>query len=313
MDNITNNVKLKSLLTKEEYDILVIKIKELINRISQRQLQKKLNISKQQLKTIVKDENIDVNVNNNIIRAKKAALSFEEREKNFAISLHEKDNTKVYYGGFTNIDSKVFIKCLNCGSIYEIPCQAIRRKHKSIFCKECERRRLEESRKRSEKLRKRKIEYKSKLENGIKELRNKNKFFKKSKQLKLCICKNCGDIFCGDSSYCSQRCIDRSHEHRKTRKRIKRARVNGHIDNDITLDKLIKRDNNICYLCGMPCDKADFSFNENNTFIVGRLYPTIDHVKPIAKGGTHTWNNIKLAHHICNSIKSDKTLELQRL
>lgn len=308
-----DNIKLKNKLTEIQYRELVKSIIELFNKHSLREICKQLNISDSNLHTIIKDENITLEETIFVQRSKKAALSFEEREKNFAISLHEKDNTKVYYGGFTNIDSKVFIKCLNCGSIYEIPCQAIRRKHKSIFCKECERRRLEESRKRKEKLRKRKIEYKSKLDNGIKELRNKNKFYKKSKQLKLCICKNCGDIFCGDSSYCSQRCIDRSHEHRKTRKRIKRARANGHIDNDITLDKLIKRDNNICYLCGRPCDKADFSFNENNTFIVGRLYPTIDHVKPIAKGGTHTWNNIKLAHHICNSIKSDKTLELQRL
>lgn len=308
-----DNIKLKNKLTEIQYRELVKSIIELFNKHSLREICKQLNISDSNLHTIIKDENITLEETIFVQRSKKAALSFEEREKNFAISLHEKDNTKVYYGGFTNIDSKVFIKCLNCGSIYEIPCQAIRRKHKSIFCKECERRRLEESRKRKEKLRKRKIEYKSKLDNGIKELRNKNKFYKKSKQLKLCICKNCGDIFCGDSSYCSQRCIDRSHEHRKTRKRIKRARANGHIDNDITLDKLIKRDNNICYLCGRPCDKADFSFNENNAFIVGRLYPTIDHVKPIAKGGTHTWNNIKLAHHICNSIKSDKTLELQRL
>ena len=30
---------------------------------------------------------------------------------------------------------------------------------------------------------------------------------------------------------------------------------------------------------------------------------------PIAKGGTHTWDNIQLAHRHCNSIKSDKFIE----
>lgn len=44
--------------------------------------------------------------------------------------------------------------------------------------------------------------------------------------------------------------------------------------------------------------------NDNN-FIVGYDYPSIDHVIPISKGGTHTWDNVRLAHHHCNSIKKD--------
>lgn len=35
---------------------------------------------------------------------------------------------------------------------------------------------------------------------------------------------------------------------------------------------------------------------------------TIDHIIPLSKGGTHTYNNVQLAHYICNSKKSDKIL-----
>ena len=39
---------------------------------------------------------------------------------------------------------------------------------------------------------------------------------------------------------------------------------------------------------------------------IKRLYPTIDHIIPLSKGGTHTWNNVQLAHMCCNAGKCDK-------
>ena len=50
-------------------------------------------------------------------------------------------------------------------------------------------------------------------------------------------------------------------------------------------------------------------YDDNNTFIAGNKYPSVDHMIPIAKGGTHTWDNVQLAHRYCNSIKSDKFIE----
>jgi 5-methylcytosine-specific restriction endonuclease McrA len=38
------------------------------------------------------------------------------------------------------------------------------------------------------------------------------------------------------------------------------------------------------------------------------LSGTLDHIIPLAKGGDHTYENIKLAHMICNSYKSDKVV-----
>ena len=42
-----------------------------------------------------------------------------------------------------------------------------------------------------------------------------------------------------------------------------------------------------------------------NKFIAGNYYPSIDHVIPLSKGGIDTWNNVRLSHRICNSLKSD--------
>ena len=75
-------------------------------------------------------------------------------------------------------------------------------------------------------------------------------------------------------------------------------------DNDISLEKLFKRDHGTCYLCGMVCDWLDGE-DRNGMFVAGVHYPSIDHVVPVAKGGTHTWDNVKLACRGCNTKKRD--------
>ena len=76
-------------------------------------------------------------------------------------------------------------------------------------------------------------------------------------------------------------------------------------DKDITLEKLYNRDNGICAICGGRCNYENYIFKDT-TFIAGNTYPSIDHIKPLSKGGSHTWDNIQLAHKQCNSIKSNK-------
>jgi 5-methylcytosine-specific restriction endonuclease McrA len=41
-------------------------------------------------------------------------------------------------------------------------------------------------------------------------------------------------------------------------------------------------------------------------------YGSIDHVLPVSKGGTHTWNNVRLAHRGCNMAKRDRTVYEKR-
>jgi len=89
-------------------------------------------------------------------------------------------------------------------------------------------------------------------------------------------------------------------------KRENRIKNNGYIDKDITLEKLYIRDNGICYLCGEKCDYDDYRITNKGYYIVGTKYPSIDHIKPLSKGGTHTWDNIQLAHISCNSRKYNK-------
>lgn len=68
----------------------------------------------------------------------------------------------------------------------------------------------------------------------------------------------------------------------------------------ITLQTVIERYRNICQICGRPCDTTDRSKKT-----VGPLYPTIDHIRPLSKGGGHTWDNVQLAHMKCNYQKGD--------
>ena len=48
---------------------------------------------------------------------------------------------------------------------------------------------------------------------------------------------------------------------------------------------------------------------EEGYFIAGNSYPSIDHIIPVSRGGTHTWDNVQLAHRYCNSIKSNKLVD----
>ena len=91
------------------------------------------------------------------------------------------------------------------------------------------------------------------------------------------------------------------------RRRYKRAKQNGKIDWSISLEKLMERDGNICALCGKPVDVNDYHVTDDGTFMAHMKYPSIDHVLPLSKGGTHTWDNIKLAHISCNSWKGNKS------
>lgn len=86
-------------------------------------------------------------------------------------------------------------------------------------------------------------------------------------------------------------------------KRLTQANI---VDNNITLPRLYERDGGFCYICGLKCSWEDKAVRGDGTFICGPTYPTIDHVFPLAKGGKHSWENVKLAHWVCNIRKSDE-------
>lgn len=74
-------------------------------------------------------------------------------------------------------------------------------------------------------------------------------------------------------------------------------------DKEVTLKKLIARDNGICKICGKPIDLLDICNKA-----VGGFYPSIDHIIPMSKGGGHVWENVQLAHVICNSRKGNRSI-----
>lgn len=80
----------------------------------------------------------------------------------------------------------------------------------------------------------------------------------------------------------------------------RRARFYGtvEIDESITLKDVRQKFNDICQICGEKVNDNDI---ENGH--IKRLYPTVDHIIPLSKGGTHTWNNVQLAHMCCNAGK----------
>lgn len=106
-------------------------------------------------------------------------------------------------------------------------------------------------------------------------------------------------------TYCSEECSQRYARRTNKLRRNKRLRNNGDIDYDISLDRLVSKHKGICYLCNDKVDKEDYRTTKEGHFIAGDTYPSVDHVIPISKGGTHTWDNVKLAHRRCNYIKSD--------
>lgn len=124
--------------------------------------------------------------------------------------------------------------------------------------------------------------------------------------LKLCIC---GQAFITQNRLACDECKRknlRATEYRSETKRRIKAKA-SRFDSDITLERLFERDQGVCYLCDGLCDWKDYK-RENGNFIVGGNYPTIEHVIALCNGGTHTWDNVRLACHACNTKKGRKLL-----
>ena len=249
---------------------------------------------------------------------------YEERLQKFINDFEEKFPGFSYHSGFKNRESAFRCKCKKCGAVMVKNAQCVKpSRNKKLQCDNCiERERL-------------------KMINKPKKPRNKAEFGEGA-------CKECGKVFLrrsGNQKWCSEECYNKAHgieqviikrclecgkefktyhngnlfcgkKCRKRRNRRmwaiskdERLRKNGKADYSINLDKLIKRDAGICQLCGKPIDTGDYQQDTNGNFIAGDKYPSIDHTIPISRGGTHTWDNVQLAHRYCNSLKQDNSNE----
>jgi hypothetical protein len=74
---------------------------------------------------------------------------------------------------------------------------------------------------------------------------------------------------------------------------VRRARIMCAYTEPFRRGDIIARDNGICYLCG--CRPTGYDM-------------TLDHVVPLARGGTHTPGNLRVACRSCNCRKRDRLL-----
>lgn len=202
-----------------------------------------------------------------------------------------------YVGGFTDTDSAVRLRCRVCGA-EKIASMITVRKGK-VECAACRQRQTQARAMKREEERQRR--------QRAAEEKHKADMLEKiagRMQIRFRFC-GCGAILPVDTraKYCPdcRRRIDNKRREVSRRVKIKEALV----DIGITVMRLYKRDRGVCWICGKPCDPHDWT-EINGTIICGNAYPSIDHVIPLSKGGKESWDNVRLAHRICNSIKSDK-------
>lgn len=216
-----------------------------------------------------------------------------------------------YVGGYVSARKPITVRCRDCGRTFERQAHIFRdvangtwtAGNECPLCRqdqiECNRtKRREQAEHEAQERKRTKSERQSRTVND--EL---------TKRLAIHVCKNCGNEFCqmvtgyNSKTYCSEKCQNRYFNRRRCEKRYKKLMAREH-NSDISLEKLFSRDHGVCYLCGNKCDWADGE-ERDGTFVAGPCYPSIDHVIPVSKGGTHTWNNIKLACRECNWTKRD--------
>lgn len=202
-----------------------------------------------------------------------------------------------YVGGYSGRMKPITVRNRNCGHEYAVSYHSVVHKGNYSFCPICK----------AEETQTRKLMRAS--QSWEKRNRKIQKHSEKMRQVMFLPCVHCGTLFVPKttrSTCCSSRCG-------KAEARKRAGNMNGddrlHSSNvrdwNISLKDLSIRDNDICWLCGKPVDWTDYTM-DGDTFIAGNMYPSIDHVRPLSRGGLHEWGNVKLAHRICNSIKSNR-------
>lgn len=117
------------------------------------------------------------------------------------------------------------------------------------------------------------------------------------------ICPVCKSVFYSSKhniKYCSKKCESKVRHNRNDLKR--KRRVSDAYVEDIPLEALYQKYHGVCYLCGELCDWNDYVLIDGHKYVKGN-YPSREHVKPLSKGGLHSWDNVQLAHIRCNSGK----------
>ncbi len=212
----------------------------------------------------------------------------------FVARINAKSSRFEFIYGNTN-DTFLYLMCKDCLGVIKKSKETIKpSRTNSLSCPYCQQIIIDAKEKVKQE---RKDEYYKRIEEARK-IREEKRIKEHTR-----ICPRCGITFIGSRKYCSKRCARRMREARKEHTR--RMRMKAKSDN-ISLALLSERDNGVCWICKRKVDPNDYRVRSDGIFIAGRNYPSIDHVVALKNGGTHTWNNVKLAHRICNTRKSAK-------
>lgn len=222
-----------------------------------------------------------------------------------------------YIGGYCRDSFRVYVRCDKCGAEGERSLEGFRKG--TAICFNC--RRIESEKRKAENRKLREIknqkrERERELQKAERE-KEKNRKFDEVHVCRICgqpytprqYMESCGLKYFSNAGYCSATCRynelrRKSNEckkksGRKNDKHYRRAiKLGLPAERGITLKKLIERDGLFCRVCGVICIYGGDPKSD--------LYPSIDHIVPINKGGGHTWDNVQVAHRICNSVKSDR-------
>ena len=139
-----------------------------------------------------------------------------------------------------------------------------------------------------------------------KNLRDKNNSYASKQQSeRVAVCAECGAEYTttipegrrtggGVVAFCSEQCRKASAARRR------RARKQGNGASRYSYGQVRAVSDGKCHICKMPT-RDGLPWRHN-------LSQTIDHVVPLCLGGSDSLDNVRLAHLICNSIKSGFTM-----
>jgi DNA-directed RNA polymerase subunit RPC12/RpoP len=132
--------------------------------------------------------------------------------------------------------------------------------------------------------------------------RNRLSISTKRKKLRVGRCAWCGVQYSANGfnaarRFCSDKCNDAYNN------KIRRARNRAAYVAPVLMDDIVTRDQHACQLCG-------------KRVLAKHKYPhplsaSLDHILPIAAGGTHEPKNVQLAHLRCNLAKGVKACHEQ--
>lgn len=269
-------------------DLIQAVLLDLRNEIPRDEVQSRQGITRNQLKWIIQeygDESLRIDQS---LTAEKIAQKLID------------NGTELKYAGEYKRGQYVLLHCDVCGSTMRYAAGSL---FKHVNCKQCKE--IAKQAKKQELAVQREAERKAKEEAAAERKRIQEQ--ERTERMRDVYCAVYGEMFQTTNPLrvtCSAECGRKRANTRHTRNKDKRIPKDKRIDR-IDLHELFKRDDGVCHICGKQCNWNDYTVTDS-TIIAGNWYPSVDHIVPVSLGGADAWDNVMLAHRICNSIRGNR-------